>query len=927
MRVSKRGNRGYEPIHFEKIATRIEALADGLDVDVPMIAQGTIASLFDGICTSEVDVISASIAQSKSLDKPDYGKLSSRIAVSNMHKSTPGTFSGSLEEIQSFHGFINPAVMKFVRENASALNEMIDHSRDYQYDYFGLITVANTYLVKAEKPVLNTLGEPVYLDRSGKIAVPSSTMQTPDGRTVARMREPNGTIVLLQPKLQEILIDRPQYMHMRVAIAVGGRVSIARGESSPEYAHESRNVVDVLADIKEQYDDLSQMYYTHATPTCLNACRNMQQLNSCFLLPDADDEKQIMKIAGDSATISKSGGGIGIHKQTIRASGQIIKSTGGKASGVVPQIKILNEVANTFNQGGKRKGAVATYLAIWHADLMQFLELRLNHGSEDKRARDIFLALWVSDLFRVRWATGGMWSLMSPDTAPALVDLYDGMYVCKNTGYCANPSYAKWFGEGMPLYEARPIVPTGATGQSLVRVDAFTAAYEYYEKYGYAIMEISPKEIIDAIIRSQRETGMPYVMSADSVNCSSTYRGVGTITGSNLCTEIVEWCSPDSYACCTLASMNLTKFVVDGAFDHEAFHAMCRRAARNLDNVIEVGTYPVVECRKNAEQFRPIALGVQGLANVFAKLRIPFDSAEAAKIELEIFETMYHAAVKESAYLAHERGSHSAFESSPAAAGLLAPDLWLQNQERLSVLGAKLVAAGPLPGDTPGYLKDRYSLLFSDRYDWKHLRLFASTGQRNIALIAPMPTATTSSVMGNVECFEPFGDNIHSRVTQHGKFLISNKEMINHLMERGLWCEKLKMQIINNRGSLAGLGLPDDITKLYKTVSEISQALIIERAALRGAFVDQSQSMNITMRSTSPAVFRGVMWKGFATGVKTCSYYTRSAPAVDAMKNNITASAALGLGTSAHAQTANSAEPVVEGPVCMMEDGCLSCGS
>lgn len=924
MRVFKRGTRGYEPIYFDKIAARLTSLANGLDVNISLIAQETIASIYDGIHTTEIDSLSAYAAESRSIDNPDYGVLASRITVSNMHKSTPGTFSDALNAIQSAHNFINPAVIKFVAENADAINNMIDCTRDYQYSYFGLTTVINTYLIKATEPALNIRGEQVYIDRNGRITTPTGVQTTLSGRTIARYTDPSGKLSLLLPKMQEVLIDRPQYMHMRVAIAVGGQVS-------DDGAHDLRATEDVLADIKQHYDDLSLMYYTHATPTCLNACRNIQQLNSCFLLPDADDEKTIMKIASDVATISKMGGGIGVHKQMIRASGQIIRSTGGKASGIVPQIKIINEVGNTFDQGGKRKGAVATYNALWQADIMQFLELRLNNGAEDNRARAIFLGLWVPDLFRVRWATGGLWSLFSADTAPALVELYDGMTVCKKTGHCDNPSYNKWFGECAPLFAARPLIPTGELSDvpDFVQVDAFTAAYEYYEENGYALAEIDPAEVIGAIIKSQRETGMPYIMSADSVNCSSTYRGVGTVTGSNLCTEIVEWCSSESYACCTLASMNLNKFVVTAdnnvIFDHDAFHAMCRKAIRNLDNVINIGCYPVKECKNNADSYRPVALGIQGLANVFAKMRIPFDSADAARIELEIFETMYHASVTESAHLARERGSHVTFATSPAAAGLIAPDLWLQNQRRLSALGAKLASGGhKFPGNTPGYLEERFNSLFSGRYDMDALRALAATGQRNITLNALMPTATTSTVMGNVECFEPFGDNIYSRVIQHGKFLITNKEMIKHLGELGLWNTKLKMQIINNRGSIVGLGLPDEIVALYKTVSEISQALIIERAALRGAFVDQSQSMNLNLQSTSSAVFRGVMWKGFATGVKTCSYYTRSTPAVDAMKNNISASAALGIETT---NVLTTPPDTTQGPTCSMEDGCLFCSS
>lgn len=925
MRVAKRGTRGYEPIHFDKITTRLEALANDLSVDVSLVAKDTIASLYDGIHTSEIDMLSATAAESKSIDNPDYGVLAARIAVSNMHKSTPRTFSESTAAIQSVHGFIKPEVIDFVREHADTIDSMIVHNRDYLYSYFGLSTVIGTYLIKAEEPVLDTMGNPVYVDKTGRNTAPDRVITTPSGNVVAYYQSPNGRQMRLKPKLSDVLIDRPQYMHMRVAIAIAGQIG---GRTLPDA---DRSLETVFADIKRQYDDLSNMFGTHATPTCLNACRNMQQLNSCFLLPDADDEKMIMKIASDTATISKSGGGVGIHKSAIRASGQIIRSTGGKASGIVPQIKIANEVANTFNQGGKRKGAVAMYLAGWHADIIQFLELRLNNGAEDKRARDIFLALWMPDLFRVRWATGGQWSLFSADTAPALMDLYDGMMVCKNTGYCANPAYAKWFGEDAPLFAVEPLIPTGdSDDHEFVPVDAFTAAYEYYEANGYAIDEFDPQDIMTAIIRSQRETGMPYIMSADSVNCSSTYRGVGTITGSNLCAEIVEWCDSSSYACCTLASMNLSKYVVNGVFAHEMFHAACRRTVRNLDNVISVGTYPVPECLDNAEKYRPIAIGVQGLANVFAMLRIPFESKDAATLELEIFETMYHAAVSESAQLARERGSHVGFENSPAAAGILAPDLWLQNQQRLAALGDRLVSSGvKLPGGVPGYLSGRFSSLFSGRYDFDALRTLARGGMRNIALIALMPTATTSSALGNAECFEPFGANIHARVTQHGKFLITNREMIKHLTELGLWSDKLKMQIINNRGSVLGLGLPAEIELLYKTVSEISQATVIERAALRGAFVDQSQSMNITMQSTSPAIFRGVMWKGFATGVKTCSYYTRSAPAVDAMKNNISATAALGIETKSPGITrvVDTAPPQTTGPVCTMEEGCVSCSS
>ena len=790
MRVKKRGNQGEEEVNFEEISNRIRELSTGLNVDPALVAKMTIEMLYDGISTEQLDRISAAMAESLKVDRhPDYSTLASRILVSNLHKMTPSRFSECMER---HYERLDPRYLEFIRHNAEAIDGMIMHDRDYLFSYLGFITLENTYLLK-----------------------------TSDGR----------------------IMDRPQYLFMRVAVAIYADVG--------------------LDAIRKCYEGLSQHDYIHATPTLLNACTRSRQLMSCFILSIEDSVEGIMRTAANAARISKYAGGIGFPATMLRCRGSIIKGTGGSASGLPNQLQIFNAVARAYDQGGKRPGAIAVYLEPWHGDIFEFLQLKLNQG-DTMRARDLFYGLWVPDLFIKRYLNKQPWSLFSEDTTPGLSDVYDGMEVCKRCGYCDNPAYAKWIlglnGQAAPQDCPHEFEP----------VDVFTKLYERYESEGRAIRTVSTHEIVDAICLSQQESGTPYVCFKDHINRQSNQKNIGTIKSSNLCTEIMEWSAPDSYACCTLASINLRRFVKDGGFDFERLHEIVRDVVRNLDRVIDLNYYPAEECHNNATRFRPIGLGVQGLADVFMSLRIPYLSKEAEEIDMAIFETIYHAALYESVALARELGPYEKFNGSPASKGLLAFDLWRQNQARIK---------GPLADYNP----------ISGRYDWDSLKQnIIKYGLRNSLLVAPMPTVSTSFILGNVESFEPIHDNLYTKTSLNGKMTVANMHLLRHLHELGLWNEKLKFDIIDRRGSIMGISsIPTDIQNIYRTVWEMKQKDLMTRAAKRLAFIDQSLSLNIYLPLNDMKYFRGVLLAGWELGLKTGSYYIRTRPAVDALKNNI----------------------------------------
>lgn len=1283
MRVQKRARRGFENVKFDKITARIQHLCNGLKVDPILVALSTIKNLYDGISTEELDRISAQIADSMSTTHPDYALLAGRILASNLHKTTPKTFSECMKILQDKTEVLHTFYYDFICANAAILDNMIIDSNDTLFDYIGYVTLERSYLHKVAEPVFNADGEQIYVDANDKIV----TAHTDQAR----------------PKIVERVMDRPQYMYMRVAIAVN--LPLAKMK-------ESSDMRILFDNIKHCYKLLSQMYFTHATPTLFNACTIRQNLLSCFAadtevctlsgvkkiqdvqigdevvthlgnikrveqvhtnllgdrklmeltvqkthpikvtdnhrvwglqvreskpgwikvsdltdrsyvcIPNTDqyksehiiidladyidvltrsesdsikyelitndttvqlithfilgktattfnsrkesqeinrfwtfdedfckfvgifygdghiansksrtngikspygigltlnpinnddlskfittigekvfgitvcthqmkgqntfqilfnnkvigimfkylfgekyngkklwvsflqmnhshiyaliaglistdecvnkagnimlemsnipfmksvyhlsrnhgidvsfkvrthkdnqdtgrisfpyikeilsnvnktytdgrivqfinkqegpgkknknqtsaiikDNKRFLRVKSikslderpefvytlgiaddhsypveglmvencfligtddsieeiqrtikNSGLISKMAGGIGTHLSNIRCAGRPIKSTGGKSCGLVRQLKIYDATMVCFDQGGKRKGANAMYIEPHHGDIIPFLKLKLNQGSDDERARDLFYALWISDLFVETASNKEKWSLFSEDNARGLSEVFDGMRVCSKCDYCANKGYAKYMpiirGENMRkdiTIDGDSMQPTSeqlSCNHEYIYRDCYTELYRHYEKQGIAVAKIDSDEVLNAMFEAMRESGTPYVCFKDNANRMTNQAGLGTIKSSNLCSEVMQWSSADSYACCTLASINLKAFLVaDQAasstnglvIDHEKLHAVVMNITRNLDLIININKYPVEECISNAQQWRPIGIGVQGLANVFALMRIPFLSQTAAKIDLEIFETIYHAALTQSNLRAIELGPFRGFEYSPSARGELAPDLWKRNQDRLN---------SPLKNTS----------LYSGRYDWDILRAnIIKSGLRNSLHIAPMPTVSTSQLLGNNESFEPFSSNLFRKTILAAKVTVVNTIMVQHLIDLGIWNEDIKMRIMNAHGSVQHIEeIPKNVRDVYLTVYEMSQKEIMNRASIRQAFVDQSQSLNIHLRDNSNPTLRGVFFHGHKIGLKTGSYYIRTLIDSSAMKTNISAS-------------------------------------
>lgn len=561
---------------------------------------------------------------------------------------------------------------------------------------------------------------------------------------------------------------------------------------------------DDVPAIIETYDKMSQGLFIHATPTLFNAGTPRPQMSSCFLIANKEDSiNGIYGTLTECAQISKWAGGIGMHIHDVRANKSRIRGTNGQSDGIIPMLRVFNATARYVNQAGRRKGSIAVYLEPWHSDIMEFLELRLNQGDEEARCRDLFSALWIPDLFMKRVEEGGQWSLFCPDKAPGLSDVVG---------------------------------------------DEFEALYTKYEEEGRANATLPAAEVWKAILKSQTETGTPYMLYKDACNKKSNQKNLGVIKSSNLCTEILEYTDKDETAVCNLASIALPKYVNEETrtFDYEKLHEVTKVVTKNLNRVIDRNFYPVETARKSNMRHRPIGLGVQGLADVFILHRIAFDSDEAKEINTRIFETMYHAALEASSELAEVHGSYETFEGSPASQGILQFDMW--------------------DGETKLH------------YDWDALKeRIKSKGLRNSLLMAPMPTASTAQILGNNECFEPYTTNIYLRRTLAGEFVVVNKHLVNDLKKVGLWSKDMKDLMVKAGGSIQNIvDIPDDIKKLYKTVWEISQKSIIDMAAGRGRFIDQSQSMNLFMESPTLSKLSSMHMYAWKSGLKTGMYYLRS---------------------------------------------------
>ena len=770
MKVKKRDG-SLEEMRYDKITRRIQYFCDDLNleyIDPTLVTLKVTQWIYDGISTTELDTLAAETAASMVTTHSDYAKLAGRLAVSNLHKTTPKKFSQCIKELHSFieprtgkeSSLISDEVYQFVIQNKESLDGAVVQERDFDFDYFGFKTLERSYLLKI-------------------------------GRRI---------------------VERPQYMYMRVA------VGICNGD---------------LEMALRIYDDLSQHFYTHATPTLFNAGTRRPQMSSCFLIGNkGDDIDGLFDTIKDVAKISKWAGGIGLHVHDVRAKGSYIKGTGGESDGLLPMMKTYNEVARWINQGGKRKGSFAIYLEPWHADVFEFIDLRKNHGKEELRARDLFLAMWTPSLFMKRVEEDGEWSLFSPDEAPGLSDAYDD--------------------------------PFSFTQE-------FTELYERYEKEGRARKVVKARKLMDAILTAQIETGTPYMLYKDAANYKSNQKNLGTIKSSNLCTEIIEYSSPTEQAVCNLASIALPKYIINNEFNHELLYDNVYQVVKNLNNVIDLNFYPTEETKLSNMKHRPVGLGVQGLADVFCMLKLPFESEDSDKLQVEIFETIYFAALTSSKDLAVENGAYSSFEGSPLSKGQFQYELW-----------------GKTDKDTSG------------RWDWKSLRKdVVKHGVRNSLLVAPMPTASTAQILGNNEAFEPFTSNLYSRRTLGGEFIVINKHLVNELLERGLWSDELKKKLIMENGSVQNIPeVPVDVKEVYKTVWEMSQKRILTMAANRSIYIDQSQSLNLFIDNANKTKVLAAHLYGWKLGLKTGMYYLRTRAAVDPLKG-------LGIDTS-------TAKPTVE---------------
>ena len=767
MYVQKRDG-SKEGVSFDKVLNRIRKSARGLLVNPDALSQQVLSRIYDGVPTTQLDELTAANAASLGTVHPDWGTLAARIAISNHQKNTDPSFANVVHALsnQKMKGTGDISCMI----SKEILEAVVQHGEEI-----------DAY-IKHDRDYL--------LDYFGFKTLEKS--------------------YLLRDTSMKIL-ERPQHMWMRVALALW-----------------SENLPRAF----ETYDLLSQKFMTHATPTLFNAGTPRQQLSSCYLLAMHDDSiAGIYKTLGDCAAISKYAGGIGIHMHNVRARGSLIRGTNGTSNGLTPMLRVFNNTARYVDQGGgKRNGSFAIYLEPWHADVEDFVKLKLNSGAEEERARDLFYAMWIPDLFMERVEADGDWTLFCPMEAPGLAD------VCG---------------------------------------EAFRSLYTRYEAEGRGRKTVKAQKLWFQILDAQMETGTPYLVYKDAANMKSNQQNLGTIKSSNLCSEIIEFSNPQETAVCNLASLALPSYVKGGKFDFDELRRVVRATVRNLNRVIDINYYPTPETKRSNLRHRPIGLGVQGLADVFAMLKLSWEDEAAAELNQLIFEHMYFAAVETSCQLAEEEGAYETFfqhtnpygvtghadwglnDPSPAASGRLQPDLW---------------------GVTP-ITETRGTL------DWAGLREKAKKGMRNSLLMAPMPTASTSQILGYNECFEPFTSNLYTRRTLAGEFIVLNKHLMNELLDLGLWNEGLKQEIIARNGSVQGIAaIPEEIQSRYKTTWELKQRILIDMAAARGAFICQSQSLNLFVADPNYAKLTSMHFYAWKKGLKTGCYYLRTKAPVAAQK-------------------------------------------
>jgi ribonucleoside-diphosphate reductase alpha subunit len=741
MKIQKRDG-SFVVMKFDKITQRLKNLMTTemkRAIDVELISQKVIDSLYDGIHSTEIDSLVAETAVGMSTIQTEYEDLAARVVASSIRKQIPMTFSDAMWKLREAEIISEDLWNSIEAIGRSTVNEAIVHARDMQINFFGLKTLEKSYLQR--------LG--------GK------------------------------------LMESPQYLWMRVSLGIHG---------------------DDWERAKETYELMSQGFFTHATPTLFNAGTPKPQMSSCFLVAMKDDSIDgIYKTAHECAQISKWAGGIGMHIHNVRGDGSHIKGTNGTSSGIIPMLRVFNATARYVNQAGRRKGSIAVYIEPWHSDIEAFLDLRLNQGDEEARCRDLFSALWIPDLFMERVQDGGKWSLFSPDDTKDLPELYG---------------------------------------------NAFKEAYERYEQEGKAVKTMDAHTLWQRILRSQVETGTPYMLFKDPANEKSNQKNLGTIKCSNLCTEIIEYTDKDETAVCNLASIALPKFVNPKTkkFNYQSLIEVSRTVTRNLNKVIDRNFYPTEPARKSNMRHRPIGIGVQGLADTYILMDMAFDSEEARELNHKIFEAIYYGSVTESMEEAKKYGAYETFEGSPSSKGILQFDMWEPSKYPLN-------------------------------QNWDELKeKVKKHGMRNSLLLAPMPTASTSQILGNNECIEPYTSNMYLRRTLAGEFVVINKHLIKELISLGIWNNDTKNVIIRDNGSVQNLTIPDELKAKYKTVWEMSQKTLIDQAADRGRFVCQSQSLNLFLEDPNTSRISSMHMYAWKQGLKTGMYYLRTRPKARAVQ-------------------------------------------
>jgi ribonucleoside-diphosphate reductase alpha chain len=781
MRVTKRDGE-LQDVSFDKILERVKKLGreSRVNINYSALVMKVIDQLYDKIPTAKIDELAAEQCASLSTNHPDYASLAARIIISNHQKTTDSSFLEIVTKLYTFtniHGKNTPLVSSdlytFVHKFSDQLNNIIDYNRDYLVDYFGFKTLEKAYLFR----------------------------------------------------INDVVIERPQHMWMRVAIGI-------------HYDLNCKNIEECLELVKETYNLMSQKFFTHATPTLFNAGTPRPQLSSCYLIALEDDSIEgIYNTLSDCAQISKYSGGIGLHIHNIRAKGSHIQGTNGKTDGLVPMLRVFNSTARYVNQSGKRNGSFAIYIEPWHPDIEDFLEMKKNHGDEELKARDLFYALWVSDIFMERVKNNAKWSLFCPNECVGLDNAYG---------------------------------------------DAFKELYEKYESDGKARKTVNARDLWFKILDSQMETGTPYILYKDAANKKSNQQNLGTIKSSNLCTEILEYSDSTETAVCNLASIALPSFVNEETklFDYDKLHEVTKVVTNNLNRVIDVNFYPTEKTIKSNLSHRPIGIGVQGLADAFILMDIPFCSEQAILVNKLIFETIYHASLEKSNEIAIARNI-KINELLDGPRDLLLSytnkyDYKLLNSTDKNLLGTYSSFVGS--PTSKGILQfDAWNVTPSDRYDWDSLKQsIIQHGLRNSLLVAPMPTASTSQILGFNECFEPFTSNLYSRRTLAGEFVVVNKYLMKELIAEGQWNEQVKNNIIANKGSVQQLTmLSEHVRNKYKIVWEMPMKHLIDMSADRGAFICQSQSLNLWLEDPTYTTLTNMHFYSWKKGLKTGIYYLR----------------------------------------------------